>query len=430
MTYKETLDYLYHQLPMYQRVGKQAFKKDLTNIRLLCKHLENPQNKFRSIHIAGTNGKGSTAHLLSAALQNLGLKVGLYTSPHYKDFRERIKINGTYISRKKVIDFVDKNKSSFDEIKPSFFEITVAMAFDFFAKEKVDIAIVETGLGGRLDSTNIITPLMSIITNISYDHQQFLGDTLKEIAGEKAGIIKASIPVVIGERQAETDHVFIQKAKAENASISFAEDHFRVQKIKSSNSQTYFDIYYQNQPYLTNLGVQLKGSFQQKNLQTVFESIRVFNQLNEFDALRKAQLYSAFLDLKNKTAYQGRWQVLQDKPLIIADSAHNEGGLKVVLQELTDLRYQNLHIILGVVNDKDLAKILPLFPENAAYYFAKADIPRGLNAKKLQTTAKKFNLKGSSYISIKNALKAAKRNASSEDLIFIGGSIFTVAEVL
>lgn len=428
--YATILQYMYQQLPMYQRVGATAFKKDLSNIKALCAALGNPEQQFRAIHIAGTNGKGSTGHLLSGILQAGGYKVGLYTSPHYRDFRERIKINGNYISKAAVVQFVEENKALFGEIRPSFFEITVALAFQYFAHQKVDIAIIETGLGGRLDSTNIIMPLLSVITNISFDHQQFLGDTLPEIASEKAGIIKANIPVIIGEEQAESSTVFEAKAQSLNAPLSYASQHIKVALLDSNLTHSYYKIDKGDQLFFEKIKINLHGSFQTKNIATALHTIAILQQYYTDFKIDKKTIATAFEDLKKTTNYHGRWQLLGQNPTIIADSAHNEGGLKVVMAQLQTQSYQQLHIVLGTVKDKKLEKILKFFPKDAIYYFAKAAIPRGLEAKKLQTQAAELGLKGRAYVSVKNALQAAKRKAAKEDLIFVGGSIFVVAELI
>ena len=423
MNFKETLDYMMQQLPMYHRIGAAAFKKDLTNTLALCSHLDNPHTKFKSIHVGGTNGKGSTSHLLAAILQSAGYKVGLYTSPHYKDFRERIKINGELMSKKYVVDFVAKNKSKFEEIEPSFFEMTVALAFSYFADNQVDIAVIEVGLGGRLDSTNVITPELSVITNISLDHVSMLGDTLPLIAFEKAGIIKKNIPVVIGESHVETDSVFLEKANAENAPIIFADKHFEVKR-----NDTFFDIYKDGKIFFRTLENTLLGDFQLKNTATVFQTIEELRKLNF--SISDENIRTAFRDLQGMVKFMGRWQKLQEKPLVIADSGHNEAGVNAATNQLKTLNYSNLYIVTGFVNDKDVSKILSLYPKNATYFFAKANIPRGLDAKILATQAKDFGLEGRAYSSVKNAFRAAKKRANEDDLVLVLGSIFVVAEVL
>ena len=425
--FNSTLNYMYTQLPMFQRVGSQAFKKDLTNIKLLCEHLGNPFENYPCIHIAGTNGKGSTAHLTSAILQAQGYKVGLYTSPHYRDFRERVKIDGKYISRKYVVEFVENNKAIFEKIKPSFFEITVALAFDFFAKEKVDIAVIETGLGGRLDSTNIITPILSVITNISFDHQQFLGNTLKKIAGEKAGIIKRNVPVVIGETQEATITVFEKKAKTKKSEIIFADQIYQVQKKSENLTHTTFDILKDGQPLFSNQKINLHGAFQAKNIATALQAI---DSLPESFSIKKSKVAAAFFNLKSLTNFKGRWQVLQKDPIVLCDSAHNEAGLKLAMSQLNSLKVKELHFVLGMVNDKSVEKMLNFFPKDAHFYFCKPDIPRGLEVEILAQKATELGLTGRAYSSVKNALRAAKKKAGKKDLVYVGGSTFVVAEVI
>jgi len=426
-SYKSALSYIFAKLPMYHRVGQVAYKKDLTNTIQLCEAAGNPQDKIKTIHIAGTNGKGTTTHIIAGGLQSQGYKVGVYTSPHYKDFRERIKINGQYITSKFIVNFLNKHHETIELVDPSFFEVTVAMAFAYFESENVDFAIIETGLGGRLDSTNIINPLLSVITNISYDHQNLLGDTLQAIAGEKAGIIKEKVPILIGERQSEVEQVFIDKAKTMSAPITFAEDNLKLTLLQSANGTKECQAKYQDEIWLKSLKTTISGPFQDKNLVTGLCALKMLSKQIE---INDAQLMHFFPDLIQKTAYMGRWQVLGQRPLIIADSAHNEGGLKLVINELTTIKKTHLHIVMGFVNDKDLSKVLALFPKDATYYFAKANIPRGLEASALQTTAKEFQLIGKSYTSVNKAFAAAHKKAQPEDLIFVGGSIFVVAEVL
>ena len=390
---------------MYQRQGKTAFKKDLTNIIALADHLNNPQNKFKSIHVAGTNGKGSTSHMIASILQEAGYKVGLYTSPHLKDFRERIKVNGNMIGKNEVINFIDKNKAFIEKQEMSFFEMTVGLAFEYFASKNVDMAVIEVGLGGRLDSTNIIMPEVSVITNIGYDHTQMLGETLAEIAFEKAGIIKKGIPVVISEKQTAINDVFAKIAQEKNAEISYAED-----EVKES--------------YKTDL----LGNYQKKNIKAAVQAIKILN-IKGYKVLSK-HIKTGLLNVVKNTGLLGRWQVIQNDPKIICDTAHNKEGLNYVIGQLTTLSYDKLHIILGVVNDKDLDTILPLFPKNAVYYFCRPDIPRGLDAQMLQAEAKTYGLKGSSFPKVSEALKTARKEASKNDIIFVGGSTFVVAEVV
>ena len=430
MNYQETLSFLYQQLPMYQRVGKSAFKKDLGNIIAFCEYLNQPHQNFKSIHIAGTNGKGSTTHMLGAILQAHGLKVGLYTSPHYKDFRERIKINGEYIPEQNVIDFVANHKNFIQKVKPSYFEMTVAMAFEYFSNEKVDIAIIETGLGGRLDSTNIITPILSVITNISFDHMNMLGNTIPLIASEKAGIIKKNTPAVIGETQTLSKPVFIEKAKITNASITFADQRLSAKVVETYFHKTIYNIYDSKQNLgFNNLILGLLGNYQSKNLVTTLEAIQILNDTYDLN-ITEQKIRQGLENIKSLTNIIGRWEILSELPLTLADSAHNESGIKSAMRQLTSLKYDQLHIVMGVVNDKDLIKILPLFPKTASYYFAKPNIIRGLNADTLQTQAALLGLNGKTYDSVPLALKMAQSKAENNDIIFVGGSTFTVAEVV
>jgi dihydrofolate synthase/folylpolyglutamate synthase len=441
-SYQETLDFLYAQLPMYQRVGASAYKKDLGNTLALCAHLGNPQQQFPTVHIAGTNGKGSVTHLMAAACQAAGLKTGMYVSPHYKDFRERIKINGTYIPKKKVVEFVSKHKEAIQRIQPSFFELCVAMAFQHFAEEKVDIAIIEVGLGGRLDSTNVIQPLLSIITNISFDHMDLLGNTLPLIAGEKAGIIKAQTPVVIGETHPETRPVFEAKAAEQQAPIWYADQEYQVQVLsglQEAPGRASYQVYKSGQPWGEVLQTDAVGPYQQKNLATALKSAEILGGIPAFQALcaRKSadsffpqRAWEGFFRLKELTRLQGRWQQIGSNPTILCDSAHNEAGLSAAFQAVAASSFGQLHIVTGFVNDKDLGKALRQFPSTARYYFAKANIPRGLDAYELQQAAAAQGLKGKSYSSVKNALKAARRKAAPTDLILVIGSIFVVAEVI
>ena len=400
MNYKDTLNYLFSQLPMYQRTGAAAYKKDIGNIIKACDFLNNPQEKFKSIHIAGTNGKGSTAHLLSSVLQEAGYKTGLYTSPHLIDFRERIKINGEKISEEHVIDFVNSNKENFETINMSFFEYTVAMAFYEFEKEKVDIAIIETGLGGRLDSTNIVNPLLSIITNIGYDHMNLLGDSLEEIAFEKAGIIKENTPVLIGKKQQEIDHVFKKQANKKNASLTYA---------KRFDNQFSEEI----------------PDYQKENINTVLSAIDVLNW-----NISNEEINSGIKNVKINTGLRGRWEVLSTKPKIVCDTGHNIDGINQVINHLEKIKYGKLHFVFGTLNDKKLDSILNILPKDGIYYFCKAKIDRALDANKLKSLCESKNIFGESYSSVTSALNAAKKNSENEDLILIGGSTFVVAEVL
>lgn len=430
MTYKETLDFLYAQLPMFHRIGPAAFKKDLTNTLALCEHLGNPHLKFRTVHVAGTNGKGSVSYMLAATCQSAGLKTGLYVSPHYKDFRERIRIDGAYIPRQAVVEFIENHREAIERIQPSFFELCVAMAFDWFARQQVDIAIIEVGLGGRLDSTNVITPLLSVITNISYDHQNMLGDTLPLIAGEKAGIIKSGIPVVIGETHPESAPVFEQKARDVGAPIVFADAHFVAKETFSDWESSVFEVTKNGKSYLSNLRVEAAGPFQSRNLATALQAIEILQQQSVI-RMGEDKIREAFGRLRAITGFMGRWQLIGRKPDILCDSAHNEAGLRMAFERIAQQGGGvNLHIVTGFVNDKEVDKVLPLFPTHARYYFAKADIPRGLEANILQEKAAAFGMKGKAYTSVRRALAAAKRSAGPDDLILVIGSIFVAAEVL
>lgn len=406
MNYQETTNWMFKQLPMYQLQGASAYKKDLTNVQILVNHLDNPQQKIKCIHVAGTNGKGSTSHMLASILQEAGYKVGLYTSPHLKDFRERIKINGSEISEAFVCEFIDLHESFFVANDMSFFEMSVGLAFDYFAKEKVDIAIIEVGLGGRLDATNIITPLVSVITNIGIDHVQFLGNTLELIAKEKAGIIKNRVPVVIGEYTAETQPVFFSKAKEQFSDIYFASDLI---------SSTYPS--------------DLLGDYQLHNKKTAMQTIAILQEQKQF-AITSFQIQNGLANVIKNTGLLGRWQQIRNQPKVICDTAHNKNGLSIVLNQIQKEKFDNLHIVLGVVNDKDLQEILPLFPNSATYYFCKPNIPRGLDANQLKEKASKFSLKGKVYYSVSDAYHNALQKANVNDFIYVGGSTFVVAEIL
>lgn len=406
MNYQETTAWMFNQLPMYQLQGASAYKKDLTNTHLLINHLGNPHLDLKYIHVAGTNGKGSTSHMLASILQEAGYKVGLYTSPHLKDFRERIKINGTEITEDFVCDFINSNRAFFEANEISFFEMSVGLAFAYFAKEKVDIAIIEVGMGGRLDATNIITPLVSIITNIGLDHTQFLGNTLEAIAYEKAGIIKAEIPVVIGEYTAETKNVFLTKAKENNSEIYFAADLINEE-----------------------LPSDLIGDYQIHNKKTVLQTITVLNTETNF-SINQNNIESGLINVVKNTGLLGRWQQLNDSPKTICDTAHNKNGLEIVLNQIQKENFNQLHIVLGVVNDKDLDEILPLFPKNAIYYFCKPNIPRGLEASILKEKATQHGLTGEIFHSVSEAYNSSQKSATTNDFIYVGGSTFVVAEIL
>ena len=406
MNYQETLDWMFNQLPMYQTQGASAYKEDLTNTILLANYLGNPEKQLKCIHVAGTNGKGSTSHMLASVLQEAGYKVGLYTSPHLKDYRERIKINGKDIDEHFVVEFIAAHKPFLENTQLSFFEMSVGLAFDYFSKHETDINIIEVGLGGRLDSTNIITPLVSVITNIGLDHTQFLGNTLQAIAFEKAGIIKPSIPVVIGEYLNETKPVFIKKATETNSEIFFASD-----------------LITQDYPS------DLIGDYQIHNKKTVLQTLKVLQDTTSFK-IAKTAIQLGFQNTINNTGLQGRWQQLGSNPKVVCDTAHNEHGLRIVLNQLKKEDYTQLHIVLGVVNDKNLDEILPLFPKNAIYYFCKPNIPRGLDVLVLYEKATEFGLKGEICNSVSKAYSNAKENAAATDFIYIGGSTFVVAEIL
>ena len=403
MNYPETIGYLFEKLPIYQRTGEIAYKADIGNIVKASEILKNPHLNFKSVHIAGTNGKGSTAHMIASILQESDYKVGLYTSPHLKDFRERIKINGKMISKEAVVDFVHQYKTDFEKIEMSFFEFTVAMAFNYFSEEEVDIAIIETGLGGRLDSTNIINPLVSVITNIGFDHTALLGNTIEEISNEKAGIIKEKTPLIIGRKQKECEKIFITKAKENNSSINFCSG-----KV---NYQT-----------------DLKGNYQSENVRTTLFSIKEIQK--QGFTISEKNIKKGLMSVIKNTSLLGRWQILQNKPLIICDSAHNKDGIKEVVKQLSEIDYKELHFILGTVNDKNIDNILVHLPKKARYYFCQANIPRSLQKELLQTESKKHGLSGEVYNSVSQALKIAKKNARKQDCIFVGGSTFVVAEII
>ncbi|TAE77852.1 MAG: bifunctional folylpolyglutamate synthase/dihydrofolate synthase [Bacteroidetes bacterium] len=390
--------------------------------------LNNPQHAFKSVHISGTNGKGSTSHMLAAVLQKAGYKVGLYTSPHLKDFRERIRINGVMIEEQAVQDFVEQYKPHFDEIKPSFFEWTVALCFDYFAKQQVDIAIIETGLGGRLDSTNVINPVLSIITNIGWDHMDMLGDTLPKIAVEKAGIIKHGVPVVIGEYHLETFPVFIETAKKQVANLVLAGDLVHLQQLTFNNNELQTNVFIKGEPYLEQLSCDLSGFYQQHNIKTVIASLLQLVELG-FD-ISPMHMKQGLAQVKAITGLAGRWHVLQQQPLVIADTGHNVNGIEWVIEQLQQQSYHNLHMVIGMVKDKDISKVLALLPTDAAYYFTQAAIPRALPAYELKTLAETFGLSGGVYADVLSAKQAAINTATPEDLIFIGGSTFIVAEAL
>lgn len=428
MDYQATLEYMYSQLPMFQRMGRPAFKPDLGNSHKLMELLDHPENKFRSIHIAGTNGKGSTAHMITSVMMEHGLRVGLYTSPHLKDFRERITINGEKVQKQFVVDFIRKHKKPLDHIGCSFFEMTVGMAFAWFAEQKVDAAVIETGMGGRLDSTNVINPLLSVITNIGLDHTFFLGDTLEKIAGEKAGIIKPATPVIIGKTQPETQAVFEKKAQENQANIRFADQEIAFSEPETSPEGLKIEkVYHNKQLILTDLQTDLSGAYQAENIRTALMTALLLQK--EFDLERK-KILNGFRKVIRNTHLAGRWQKLSDTPPTYCDTAHNAEGLQWVMKQLESIPKSKLHFVLGMVNDKHLEEILKLLPQKAQYYFCKADIPRGLPAKDLQKEAATVGLSGETYPSVKEALHTAQTAAQDKDVVFVGGSTFTVAEVL
>lgn len=422
-SYQDALKYLYENLPMFQRVGSIAYKKDLANTIKLCALLGDPQKKFKSVHVAGTNGKGSTSHMLAAVLQTAGFKTGLYTSPHLKEFTERIKINGAEVSQEFVVTFVNKIKPAIAEIQPSFFEITVAMAFDYFAQNSVDIAVVEVGLGGRLDSTNVITPMVSVITNISWDHMDILGNNLIAIASEKAGIIKKGVPAVISERQNDVEDVFIQKAHLEKAEIFFASDEYHVELNQESAA---IDIFRNQEPVLKAVKFPLLGLYQRKNVPGVIKAIEI---LRDHFSINAEQLRAGLENVVTVTMLKGRWQILRKEPTIVCDTAHNVSGVQEVMAQISGMPFRDLYLIWGMVKDKDVNNILSLLPTRAGYYFCQAKIPRALDADVLKGLAEKHGLHGMVIRDVNEAKKIALERAGKNDLIFIGGSTFVVAEV-
>ncbi|MEZ4911756.1 MAG: Mur ligase family protein [Saprospiraceae bacterium] len=428
VTYSDTLTYLYDHLPMFQRQGQAAYKKDLTNTLALCELLGNPQNSLKIIHVAGTNGKGTVSHLIAGGLQAQGYKVGVYTSPHYKDLRERIKLNGNFIDKKYIINFINVYYHDIEQIKPSFFELMVALAFKWFYDMKVDYVVVETGLGGRLDSTNVITPLLCVITNISFDHQNMLGETLEAIAYEKAGIIKPNIQVVIGEFQSDIHHVFEQRSTELNAPMYVASlKSIWIQKKSFDPRGIVGSFQLHDEKEKLDVTLDITGPFQDKNITTAFYSLKILSQNIPID-FEKIKAFSP--KVKKMTAYMGRWEILSLEPFILADSAHNEAGISMVVNALSTMTFENLHIVAGFVNDKDISRVLTLLPRQAKYYFAKAKIPRGKNAIELQNEASALGLNGKAYTSVKRAYAAAQLSACKHDVILIIGSIFVVAEIL
>lgn len=435
MSYQDTIDYLYSRLPLFSRIGPAAIKADLHNTVAICDFLGNPQNKFKTIHVAGTNGKGSTSHMLASILQEAGYKTGLYTSPHLYDFRERIKVNGIMCSETFVTSFTNKMKPLIEKVAPSFFEITVGMAFEYFAQENVDIAIIETGLGGRLDSTNVINPILSIITNIGMDHMALLGNTLPEIASEKAGIIKAATPIVISEVIPETKNIFEQKASSLDAPIYFAQDFIQFKSFQNNWQTSLFEF---NQPLIHLLDAplfpksftvecDLPGKYQYKNLKGVLVAMQILTTMGW--QLSASKILKGLLHVGKNTGLMGRWECIQTNPRIILDVAHNEHGIKALLEQLESIHYAQLHIITGMVKDKDVNAVLNLLPKKAKYYFTQSHIPRALPVSELASKGNTFNLSGSQFENVNIALQAANKNATSNDLILVIGSVFLVAEV-
>ena len=430
MTYRETLDYLYQQLPMFQRVGAAGFKKGLGNTEALMAALGQPERQFRSVHVAGTNGKGSSSSLLAAVLQAAGYQVGLYTSPHLREFTERIRLNGAELAPAYLVDWVEKWRPLFAEIQPSFFEMCVALAYSYFARERVDIAIIEVGLGGRLDSTNVITPLVALITNISYDHQALLGDTLPLIAAEKAGIIKPGVPVVVSQTQPAVAAVFEQKARAEAAPLRFADQEFTVEFAAppdfAAGTQR-LDVTRHGRPYLPDLVLGLVGEYQRLNLPGVLATVEELRR--QGFTIPEEALRTGLRDVGQLTGFRGRWSIIGQRPLVVCDTAHNEAGLRLTMHQLAQVPHRRLHLVLGVVSDKDPAPVLALLPPAARYYFCAADIPRALPAAELAARAAAVGLPGAVYGSVAEAVRAARAAATAEDVVYIGGSTFVVAEV-
>ncbi len=424
LNYGQILDYLYNNLPVFQKVGTSAYKEGLDNSYAIDARLNHPHKKYHTIHIAGTNGKGSTSHLLAAILQKSGYKTGLYTSPHLIDFRERIRVNGQMVSEDYVVSFVNEHIEFFNQIHPSFFEVTTAMAFDYFAREEVDVAVIEVGLGGRLDCTNIITPDLSIITNISFDHTALLGNTLSAIAKEKAGIIKPNVPVVIGETVPETKSVFVEKAQSEQAPVIFVEEENPILHAELLDSGKWK---FETEDYPQLIG-ELGGLAQEKNAATVLCAIKILNK--KIYKIPINAVCEGFVNVVEITGLQGRWQRIETSPQVILDTGHNVGGIQFVVKQLKKEKQNQLHIVIGMVNDKDVDSVLSILPKDAIYYFTKASIPRAMNEKMLEEKAKYFGLKGNSYATVKQAVNAAKENAGAKDLIFIGGSTFVVSDAL
>ena len=429
MTYKETLDFLYSQLPAYHRIGKAAYKNNLDNTIALDEYFGHPHQKYMTIHIAGTNGKGSVSHMIASVLQEAGYRTGLYTSPHLKDFRERIKINGEMITEKDVISFTEDHSGIIDSVHPSFFEMSVAMAFNYFAQKNIDIAVIEVGLGGRLDSTNILSPVVSVITNIGHDHMDLLGNSLEKVAREKAGIIKSGVPVVIGETKPETRDVFLLYANNSGSDIYFAEENYicRLEEMDINFGGRSFTVHEVNGSNYFRGIIPLTGDYQQANLGTLFQ---LFMCLEKKLKLNERDLIDGISNVIKNTGFQGRWQVIGKNPLIVCDTGHNREGLEYVMKQIKQISVTKCHLVIGFVSDKDLETVLPLFPINAEYYFTKAAVPRAMDENKLMSEASRFGLHGNSYASVNEAFNAALKCSVPTDLIFVGGSTFVVAEVI
>ncbi|MBU2651108.1 MAG: bifunctional folylpolyglutamate synthase/dihydrofolate synthase [Bacteroidetes bacterium] len=434
MNYKETLDYMYTRLPMFQRIGPAAYKADLNNTIALCKLTGNPEKSIKSIHIAGTNGKGSVSHMLASVFQEAGYKTGLFTSPHLTDFRERIRINGNMIPENYVVAFIEKFRMDFEAISPSFFELTAVMAFRYFADEKTDIVVLETGMGGRLDSTNVVIPELSVITNIGLDHTQFLGNTIEKIAFEKAGIIKPGIPVIIGETATASGEVFISRAEQERAPIFFADSNYAIQEIHQAGAIHPSTISWKIKPLNDakqkeiSLNCPLTGEYQNKNIVTVIQALEILSKLGH--RINEDTIIKGIANVVKNTGIRGRWQIIRRKPLMICDVGHNEDGIREIVRMIQNTSCKKLHMVFGSVNDKDAGPVLKLLPKDAVYYFCKADIPRGMDAGILKEQANGIGLKGQRYDSVKDAIESALQSANPDDLIFIGGSTFIVADAL
>ena len=429
MNYNQTIQFLYSQLPAYHRIGKAAYKNDLQNTLELDKYLGEPHSRYKTVHIAGTNGKGSVSHMIASVLMEAGYKTGLYTSPHLKDFRERIKVNGELITKTAVKSFVERHSPFLMSLKPSFFEMTVAMAFEYFAEKGVDIAVIETGLGGRLDSTNIINPVLSVITNIGHDHMDLLGDSLIKIAKEKAGIIKKGIPVVISETQAESENVFLEKARETESEIYFADKNFTcsLNDMDYKTGKRIYSVMDKFSNVFFSGGISIGGDYQSKNIQAVFQAFTALKGIVKFT---EEDILEGISKAVTNTLFMGRWQIIGRKPLVICDTGHNREGLEYVVNQLEAIHKRKLHIVFGFVIDKDLDSVLPLFPSSAAYYFTKASVPRALDEKILMAEAARWDLRGRCFPDVKSAVAAARADASENDLIFIGGSTFIVADAL